>query len=53
MILYPNLRKQDEVIAPDYVVFRGGLENVAAMAIAASRLSLVTLSRAYAEVGSG
>lgn len=49
VLMYPILKKQNQVLALGYVVFRGALETVAYMAMTISWLSLVTLSRGYVQ----
>lgn len=44
---FPILKKRNEVLALEYVVFRGGLETVASMATGVSWLMLLPLSRVY------
>jgi hypothetical protein len=51
VVLFPVLRKYDEVLALGYVVFRGGLEAVTYLALAATWLMLVPLSQAYVRSG--
>ena len=51
VLLFPILRKHNEALALGYVVFRGGLEAVTYLAIAASWLFLVPLSQIYAQAG--
>jgi hypothetical protein len=51
VMMFPILRKHNETLALGYVVFRGGLEAVAYLAIAASWLFLVPLSQIYAQAG--
>jgi hypothetical protein len=51
VILYPILKKQNEVLALGYVVFRGALEMVMYIAMAAVWSFLILVARAYG--GSG
>ena len=51
VMMFPILRKHNEALALGYVVFRGGLEAVAYLAIATSWLLLVPLSQIYAQAG--
>src|SRR5262245_11115825 len=51
VVLFPILRKYDEVLAVGYVVFRGGIEAFTYMAMAISWLYLVPLSQAYIQSG--
>ena len=51
VMMFPILRKHNETLALGYVVFRGGLEAVAYLAIATSWLLLVPLSQIYAQSG--
>ena len=51
VMMFPILRKHNETLALGYVVFRGGLEAVAYLAIATSWLLLVPLSQIYAQAG--
>ena len=50
VVLYPILRKYDEVLALGTVVFRGAIEAVAYMATASVWLALVVLARDHAAV---
>lgn len=52
MMMFPLFKKQNEVLALGYVVFRGALETVAVMATATSMLLLIPLSREYVNAGS-
>ena len=45
VMMFPILREHNEALALGYVVFRGGLEAVAYLAIATSWLLLVPLQR--------
>jgi hypothetical protein len=47
VLLFPILRKRNEVLAMGYVVFRGGLETVGYIITVAGWLFLLPLSRAY------
>jgi hypothetical protein len=51
VLMFPILKKQNEVLALGYVVFRGALETLAPLATAAGWLLLLPLSQAY-RVGS-
>ena len=51
MMMFPLLKKQNEVLALGYVVFRGALETVAVMTTAMSMLLLVPLSQEYVKAG--
>jgi len=51
IMLFPILKKYNEVLALGYVVFRGGLEAFTYITMAISWLLLVPLSQAYAQVG--
>jgi hypothetical protein len=47
VMMFPILKKHNEVLALGYVVFRGGLETVTYMAMAISWLLLLPLSQVY------
>lgn len=47
MMMFPVLKKQNEVLALGYVVFRGALETVVVIATAMSMLLLIPLSQEY------
>jgi hypothetical protein len=51
VLMYPILKKQNQVLALGYVVFRGALETVAYMAMAISFVSLVKLSQGFVQAG--
>jgi hypothetical protein len=53
IMLFPILKKYNEVLALGYVVFRGGLEAFTYITMAISWLLLVPLSQAYAQAQSG
>lgn len=53
IMMYPILRKHDPSLALGYVVFRGGLEAVIYMGMAASFLLLLPVGRAYVQLGDG
>ena len=48
VVIFPVLKKHNEVLALGYVVFRGGLETVTYLVSAISWLLLIPLSRNYA-----
>jgi hypothetical protein len=50
-LLYPILKKQSEVLAVGYVVFRGALETVLAIAVVVNWLFLLILSQEYVAAG--
>jgi hypothetical protein len=47
VLMFPILRKRNPVLAMGYIVFRGGLETVCYIIMAAGWLVLLPLSRAY------
>jgi hypothetical protein len=51
IVIYPVLKKHNEILALGYVVFRGALETVAAIALVINWLLLLVLSREYAAAG--
>jgi hypothetical protein len=51
VVLYPILRKQNHVLALGYVVFRGALEPILYILMAASRLFLILASQEYMAAG--
>lgn len=52
VVIFPILKKHNEVLAVGYVVFRGGLETVTYIAVVISLLLLVPLSQAVIQSGS-
>jgi hypothetical protein len=50
-VIYPVLKKQDEVMALGYIIFRGALEAFTYVVIVISWLLLVALSREYGIAG--
>ena len=51
VVMFPVLKKQNEVLALGYVVFRGAIETVTYFAFAISMLLLIPLSREYVKAG--
>jgi hypothetical protein len=51
VIMYPILKKQNEVLAMGYVVFRGAIETVTYIGIGICILSLLNISQDYVKVG--
>jgi len=51
VVMYPILKKYNEVLALGSVLFRGALEGVAYMALVVSMLLLLTLSQEYVKAG--
>ena len=51
-LVFPILKKYDEILALGYIIFRGGLEMVTYMIIAFCWLLLIPLSQAYSAAGS-
>jgi hypothetical protein len=51
IMLFPLLRKFNEVLAIGYVVFRGGLETVLYIGMTATWLMLIVLSQEYVQAG--
>jgi hypothetical protein len=51
VVIFPVLKKQDEILALGYVVFRGALETFAYMALVIVWLFLLTLSQEYVKAG--
>ena len=51
VIMYPILKKQDEVLAIGYVIFRGAIETVTYIGIGVCMLLLLNLSQDYAKRG--
>lgn len=51
VVIFPILKKHNEVLALGYVVFRGGLETVTYIAVVISFLLLVSLSQATVQSG--
>ena len=50
-VIFPVLKKQNEILALGYVVFRGALETVTAIAMVINWLFLLILSREYVAAG--
>jgi hypothetical protein len=50
-VLFPILKKHNEILAIGYVVFRGALETVTAIAMVIDWLFLLVLSREYVAAG--
>jgi len=53
VLVYPILKKQNEVLALGYVVFRGALETFAYLATVIVWLMLISVSREYVKTGEG
>jgi hypothetical protein len=51
VVMYPILRKYNEILALGYVVFRGALETATYLACAIGWLLLLPLSRSYVQAG--
>jgi hypothetical protein len=51
VVLYPILRRYNEVLALGYVVFRGALETVASFMVPIAWLLLVAMSQSYVQAG--
>jgi hypothetical protein len=51
VLLYPILKRHDEILALGYLVFRGALEMAAYLALATCWLFLLLVSREYAAAG--
>jgi len=51
VVMFPILRRHNEALALGYVVFRGGLETVGYLAVAATWLLMVPLSQVYVQAG--
>jgi hypothetical protein len=51
VVMFSVLKKQNEVLALGYVVFRGAIETVTYIVIAISTLLLIPLSQAYVKAG--
>lgn len=51
VVMFPVLRRHNEALALGYVVFRGGLETVGYLAVAATWLLMVPLSQVYVRAG--
>src|SRR5690349_12602725 len=50
-VIFPVLKKHNEILAVGYVVFRGALETVTAIAVVINWLFLLILSREYVAAG--
>lgn len=51
VVMYPILKRHNQVLALGYVVFRGAIETIAYIAMAISWLSLVNMSQMYVQAG--
>lgn len=51
VVMFPIARRHNETLALGYVVFRGGLEPIAYIAMVISQLLLLPLSQEYAKAG--
>lgn len=51
VVMYPILKKQNQILALGYVVFRGALETATYMAMAISWIALVHTSQDYLQAG--
>lgn len=51
VVMYPILKKHNQVLALGYVVFRGAIESIVYIAMAISWLSLVNVSQMYVPAG--
>jgi Domain of unknown function (DUF4386) len=51
VVIYPVLKKENEILALGYVVFRGALETVTYMALVIVWLFLLTISQQYVKAG--
>lgn len=51
VVMYPILKRHNQVLALGYVVFRGALEGVTYLILAISWFSVVTLSQLYVQAG--
>lgn len=52
-VIFPVLKRRDEVLAIGYVVFRGALETFTYLFIVIAWLSLIPLSQAFVSAGAG